>query len=259
MTSARTLCAPLAALLVAACSGEPSTAVPIDALGLAESLRLFVPSLTHDDLVAKDDEAPADTDGPALVQYGDEEAPLPDGSTSEADISDYLDEVGAIYDAMTKVGFGSGYGFSYGEHKYQGNKGRVETTVSVAYRDQSIGTQTAASEKYDMFLLDAGTVHFISATARFYSDQTCGLTVRGHSQHYAWWEWFLGGSATSWGRVSQYSDAPSKSQGDCPVGPASGGGGSGGSGDGTCYYWVSYDLNTGEVYDVSFLYCEVGG
>jgi len=254
MIRVRILCAPLAALFVAACAEDTPTSLPVDPLDSAESLELVVPSLSPDQLVAMTEEgSAASADGPSAVTTS-EEPPSPE--YSDIDVSGYLDEVGTIWDPYTKVGFGPGYGFSYGEHKYQGNKGRVETTVSVSYNDAPLGSQTAVREKYDIFLLDAGALHFVSATARFYTDKTCGLTVRGSSLHQAWWEWFLGGHATSWGRAIETSGAPAEYQGECPVQPAGGGGG---GDDAVCYLWIEYDLETGEVYDVSVLYCTVGG
>ncbi len=262
MLRARMLCAPLVALFVAACADETPTSIPVDPLDSAEGLALFVPSLTSDQLVAStEEESVPPADGPSAVTT-EEEPPLPDfGGDSEVDISDYLDEEGTIWDPYTKVGFGVGYGFSYGEHKYQGNKGRIETTVSVSYNDVPLGSQTAVNEKYDIFLLDAGALHFVSATARFYTDKTCGLTVRGSSLHQAWWEWFLGGHSTSWGRAAQTSGAPAEYQGACPVEPAGGiGGGEAEGGYGTtCYVWVEYDLETGEVYEMTVLACMEGG
>ena len=35
--------------------------------------------------------------------------------------------------------------------------------------------------------------------------------------------------------------------------------GGGGGGSLTCWYMITYDMWTGEIYDVDLLYCEVGG
>jgi hypothetical protein len=252
MSRARSVCAALAALLVAACAEKSPTAL-VARGEPAEDLDFIIPSLTPDVLVAQYAEAPA-ADGPAkLAPPGEEPPPIEE---SGDDISDYLDAVGSIYDARTTVGFGPGYGYAFGEHWYQGNKGRVETTVRVSSDGQELGSQTQARENYEMFLLDFGIVHYISVQARFYTDQDCGLSAAGSSGHRAWWEWFLGGGAAHWGDVVVSTQAAPVDQPECPPPPnVSTVDGSPGV---VCYFVVEYDPFTGEVFDVELLGC-VGG
>jgi hypothetical protein len=261
MSHARSTCAFVVTLVVAACAGEPPTAptaVAADHADAPQDLRLVVPSLDEGQLVANgSDDTPA-AGGPEEVTPPGDDIPSLRGSSSDVDITPYLNEMGAIYDARTKVGFGPGYGYSFGSHSYQGNKGRVETTVNVWLDGFPMGSQAAVTEKYTMFLTDFGLVKYISATAHFYTDKDCGLSVTGKSEHSAWWEWFLGGSSTHWGDVTQTSDAAPVAQPECQPDPDPPYVGTSSS-DTTCYYWVTYDLETGEVIDAELLGCNVGG
>jgi len=169
-----------------------------------------------------------------------------------------------IIGPITRVGFTPTYAYSNGRHSYTGNVGRVTTEARVTFDGQTLGVQPAERQNAAAFMLDWGEIKSIWAEAYVFTDQSCGLRVNGSSLHYAWWQWFMGGPAPRWGDASASSQAfPPASQPGCaedPI-PDSGGNSStdGGSDHGdmvTCWYWVTYDPYTGEIYDAQFLYCD---
>jgi hypothetical protein len=252
MSLARSLCVGLVTLLVTtACSEESSTSIAGPDADWPAALTLMFPEVAAEDFMRGEVEAPAD---PARVlSIGD-----PDGPDEDA--------VAQVFGASTKVGFTADYAYSSGRHKYTGNKGRVETTARVSYDGTQIGTQTAFREEYVPFLLDWGETKEIWAEAYVFLDQDCGLRVDADSKHYAGWQWFLGGPAPNWGPASVSTQAfPPVSQPACAEADDSsddglvGGSESGGaedSGPVTCWYWVTYDPFTGEVYEADFLFCD---
>ena len=163
----------------------------------------------------------------------------------------------SIRDARTTVGFAGSHAYAYGEHRYTGNKGRIETTVEAAFMDQHLGQRRAVRQQSGLFLFDGGTLKHIFVIARLYTDEQCGLDVHGRSMHSAWWEFFQGTGAPEWGDVHASSAANPYQQPRCgrrssrsdPTGSYQ-------EGDGlSCTYLITYDLDTGEIYDVSLLYC----
>ena len=270
MSRARSIGAPLlTALLVTACAEPPTTAVEFDGYSTSADLHFSVPALGAEQLVATQPVS-ADTDrvpevaGPARAgefvegEFVDGEEP-----SGPEDVADYLDEVGSVYDRRTYVGFGPTYGYSWGEHRYQGNKGRVTTTATISLDGQQLGSQTAVSEDYGLFLIDGPQVKYIATIARAYTDQGCGLQVSGASQHEAWWEWFMGFGVATWGVVRVDSDTSPESQDPCePVEAAVAGGPSGLAT--VCWFSIDYDLETGEIVSVELLFCtgmseQIGG
>ena len=255
------LAALVLALGLAACAEEPATTTAVATSD--PDLRLYLPTIDPSLLVATDGEA-AEVVSPAGPARADElaEGDVPMSEEEDVDLTPYLNTMSSIYDARTSVGFNPGYAWAWGRHKYQGNKGRVETTVTVSQEGRQLGNQTAAAEEYGLYFLDFGLLNSISVMARFYTDITCGLTVGGRSLHAAWWEWFLGGPVPKWGRTEQTSYANPRSQDECapPQEESSGTFGSGGGGGTICWYSIDYDLATGEVIDIHLLTCtEEGG
>jgi len=242
-------------LVVAACADTPTTG-PVGADDdLPMSLDLMVPKLGASALAVWSTEgADALVGGPAPTLYADEEAPEVEGS--------WDNPASAIYDARTIAGFAPGSAWAMGEHSYQGNKGRIETTVTAAFEGTQIGSQSAYRLADWTFWLDFGIVKHISAIARLYTNHECGLTAWGSSNHEAWWEAIPGANIATFGRISRSSTSDPEFQPDCaPPVPYAGGGGGGGGGPEGAYCWVSiwYDLDTGEVLDYDVLFCEMGG
>ncbi|HET9947745.1 MAG TPA: hypothetical protein VFQ22_02350 [Longimicrobiales bacterium] len=262
MRPTRRTSALLAALALAACDERTPTAVDAAPPVPPEALALAVPNLTSADLVTTISIVDSTgADGPARVIRDPGTNPPPD---PEPITSTYVRS--AIYDAQTLVGFNPGSAFAWGMHHYQGNKGRIETTANVTFQGTPIGSRTAVAEQYTPVLVDFGLKHFIQVMAEVFTDRTCGLTVSGSSEHFAWWE-FIGKGVLEMGRSQISSSARPKSKDPCPSSPPPppppphGGGGStdedyGGGDSGVCYFWVRYDLNTGEVVNYRLLYCE---
>ena len=264
MSLARTLSAGLVMLFVtSACSEEPPMAVPAVGEDPVEvDLDFTFPRLTPEDLIQGESVEVAPPGAPARALSNGGERSL---NPNNAPLSE-------VFAEGTHVGFGAGYAYSAGHHKYTGNKGKVETTVYVSYEGTQIGTRTSFREEYVPYLLDFGRVKELMVEAYVFADQTCGLLVDGESKHYAEWQWFLGGPAPNWGPASSSTQAfPPMSQPACePVPePGTGGGNAGGGADGSgsdsasvgCWYWVTYDESTGEIVDLRFLFCDdvIGG
>jgi len=179
------------------------------------------------------------------------------------------DVAATIFNARTNVGFRPTYAFANGRHSYTGNVGRVETVARVSFEGTQIGSQPSVEEQVVPYLLDFGRIKEIVTEAYVFVDQQCGLRVDGDSEHSASWQWFLGGPVSGWGGATRTSQAfPPVDQPACEEEPTpdpgyNGGTGSGGGGGSSwisCWYLVTYDPYTGEVYDADLLFCdEVGG
>jgi hypothetical protein len=194
---------------------------------------------------------------------GPERTAYAEGDHPELYPYDASDAVSPIYEASTIAWFTRDAAYARGENYYRGNKGRIETTLNVMHQGQTLASHTAVREKNWIFWLDFGLMKHIDATARIPIDRSCGLTAWGTSTHLAWWEAAPGGSLGTFGRSVVSTTSDLARQPECPpVVPESGGGG-GGSYDEegylTCYYWVVYDLRTGKIYDIEFLFCESEG
>ena len=161
----------------------------------------------------------------------------------------------SILNARTETGFRPGFAFAFGTHDYSGNIGRIETTARASHRDRFLGSLTAERQDYIPFLTDLGRIKKIWTWAKIFTDETCGVTVGGSSVHSAWWEFFQGRSASSWGRSSISTQGTDSSQPACT-------GGTGGyeredlePGGLICSYWITYDLRSGEILSADFLGC----
>lgn len=251
MFSNRASLAVLSAMVVAlGCSEESATAPAGPATPIPTDLRFTLPSVSPATFAHAVSEEVVPGSGPARVL--DDGSELPDSPTTT--------EMGQIFNATTKVGFETGYAYSSGRHSYVGNTGKVSTEAVVSFEGHVLGRQPASRQSYVPFLSDFGQIKEIWADAYVFSDEECGLSVNGSSEHRAWWQWFLV-VASTWGEVYTTSQAfPPASQPACtdPDGFYSGGSAydTGGGGDPTCWYLVTYDPYTGEVYDAEFLYCD---
>jgi hypothetical protein len=245
---------------VAACSEVPTKPAlePRDEAGDGVALDLAVPVLGPQALM---DHQVGEPQG----EFGLEATagPLRAGE-DELTSEDLENTFAALYDQRTRAGFSSGSAYAVGQHDYQGNKSRIETTVNVEYENDFLGSQTAYREDSTPFVLDFGSMKYLAATARVYTDHECGLGVWGTSNHSAWWEAVLGGGVSKFGLVARSSMSDRRQQDACGVQPATswGGGGSSeysGPSGMTCYYSVWYNPSTGSVYNAELLYCSDWG
>lgn len=165
-----------------------------------------------------------------------------------------------IFDAETRVGFEPGYAWALGSHQYIGNLGSVTTTAHATYQDMDLGSHTSTKQKYLPFLADWGLVKHIWQQSKIFTDHECGLSVQGYSDHRAWWQFYQGTSAPEWGLARRSSQAGWARQPACS-GNATGQFTSGEeSAQGTvCYYLITYDMDTGEIVNAEFLFCNSTG
>jgi hypothetical protein len=246
------LLATAAIVVMAACADTPTAVIP--AYDSGGALDLTLPMLEAAMLVAVD----ASEERPAGAVVQDPEAPpAPDPSTVPTNI------MSQITNARTNAGFSVGYGHATGQHWYQGNKSRIDTSVSVSFEGTPLGSQAASKEADAWYWFDFGSWKHIFANARFYTDRVCGLTAYGSSSHSAWWEATIPPAVARYGQVGLTTISDLVRQAECPPPEpeyTTSSGASGGGGSMLCYIWIEYDLYTGEVYSVELLYCEdVGG
>jgi hypothetical protein len=254
MSRTRGFRAVLVTMLVAvACSEEPTTSVPVVDLQEPTDLALSFPIITQEALVQGHVRAAVPESGPA-GSLGNEGSGVPDD-----------DVVAEIFNAQTNVGFRPTYAYANGRHNYTGNVGRVETVARVSFDGAQIGSQPSVEEQAIPYLLDFGRVKEVVTEAYVFIDQQCGLRVDGESVHSANWEWFLAGPAPGWGGATRTSQAfPPVDQPECQEeptpdpghSPGSESGGVEGSGWVTCWYLVTYDPYTWEIYEAQFLFCD---
>lgn len=253
MSPTRVLAAVATTMVVTlGCTDESATAPPAAPVSAPADLVFTLPGVSPETFVHAVTEEVEPAARPAGV--------LDDGS--EPPDSPTTTEMGRIFNEITKVGFGAGYAYSSGRHSYTGNTGKVSTEAVVSYGGEVIGRQPASRQDYIPFLNDFGQVKEIWADAFVFSDEDCGLSVNGSSEHWAWWQWFLV-IPSKWGEVYVTSQAfPPASQGECtePDWSYNGAGTDASTethwGDPTCWYLVTYDPYTGEVLDAEFLYCD---
>lgn len=235
--------APIALIaLLLACSEEPTGLDPVP----VEDLAFTFIEIDPERLIASDhvvETPPADGPMPTENWWGDE---LPTSTT--------------ITDARTIVGIYSYGASAIGIHKYTGNVGRVETKLEVAYKGQHLGSRRGARQISTPFVLDFGRVKEILVQVRLYTDKQCGLEAHAGSDHSAWWEFFHGTGTSTWGRNERSSQARPATGPECgereddrdPTGAHEPNGGL------YCHYLITYDLDTGVIYDVTLLYCSTG-
>jgi hypothetical protein len=239
-------------LVAAACTEEPATA-PTEA-SWAEDLDLLLPALSPEQLVARS----TFTSDPPAGPLANSEPPPPDADYWEN--YEWPDVVSDIWNAKTRANFLPGRLTVIGSHEYGGNVASISTTGTVSYQGQTIGTQTAFAQQSIAFL--AGFLsNFIWVEARVYVDKECGLNGWGNSRHEAGWQAVMGGPVSEFTRTARSSTSEREYQPECPPEPVTFAGGSDDySGDRVmCYFWVEYDLYTGEILDAWLMYCTGGG
>jgi len=185
------------------------------------------------------------------------------GGDLDGDDSGQLDAVTRplqrIIKPRTITGFWPGKAWAEGANEYVGNVGQIQTTAKVAFEGQALAEQPVTIQDHVPFIFDFGRVKFITAFAPVSTDHECGLTVRGSSVHRASWQFFTGASAPAWGEAIVTSVAQHSSQESCPaVDPGPSGVSGPGPGGSTCYFRITYDLDSGQVIFVDFLYCTAG-
>lgn len=230
-------------LALAACTEEATTPLEPMAEEAIEALAFHMPPLDRAVLspTTINERLPEPEDGPQATEvWGDLDRPLQ-----------------AIFGAKTLTGFYTGMAWAEGQQSYIGNVGSVETTARVTIEDKYLADQVAKQQDYIPFLLDFGRKKFISVFAPVHTDHTCGLTVRGSSFHAATWQFFQGTGVSNWGQAIQSSTANPSSQSPCESGPTTGQVtvGSPSTGGSVCYYLVTYDLGTGQIYSAQLLFC----
>lgn len=252
MSPSRALCAALSlSLAVVACGEHRPKSIMDPVVEVPSDLAFRFPDATDEMLIHTEVGGGTSADTPAAVlsEQDDPEEVTPD-----------YDAVAKIVSASTRVGFNPGYAYSAARQRYTGNHGEIETAATVTYAGRIIGIQPASRENTVPYLLDFGNEKTIWVDAYVFTDQQCGLEVDGSSFHSASWQWFLG-TVANWGEDSETTQAfPPVAQDSCEeeVFIDEGTGSAGPEGDGlvTCWYLVTYDLNTGEVIDAEFLYCD---
>lgn len=251
MSRSRSLHAALAATcLVAACADPPTAPPRVLADDPPAGFELLFPTLDPEALVARY----------TAEDFGESAPPAGPFRPGPAAVSaeELEDAVAALYDTRTLAGFSSGSAYAFGEHRYQGNKSRIETTANVEFQNDPIGSQVAYREDGNPFIFDFGVEKYISVMAKIFTDHDCGLEVYGRSSHTAWWEAVLGGSVSTYGRVGRTSFSDLKRQDECDAGRSSwygGGGADSGPSGAICYFSVWYDIFTGYIYSAELLYC----
>lgn len=243
----------IVALLFAACSDAPTAPLSPPLEADADELDLLFPAFASDLLVTEEIETLEEPpDGPSLAIV----APGEENPLEQPD--DHPDDAAGIFDERTFVYFNADHVFAQGEHRYIGNKSRIETTAKAYFDGQLIGTQLGVKEESSIFLLSGFYMQYMQAVARIYTDHTCGLAADASSFHSAWWEAVMGSPVSTFYKVERTSQSTRLHQKECTTAvpkPGDGGGGSGGM----CWVEVWYDEATGEILDWNPLYCESAG
>src|SRR5688572_5867555 len=258
MRMSRSSASSLAAMMLAACAEESGNALGPSAGDVSSDLALVVPTDVRARSVVREvfDGAPPAV-GPARSEH------LGYGSYPEYESEPVPAESG-IWNAQTRANFLPGQLSVVGSHDYVGNKGSIETKGYLGYQGRQIGTHQSYKEQSYPILWPPWDVHFIWAEARVYTDRECDLDGWGDSMHKAWWEAVFGAPVSSFSSTHQSSIADRAFQPTCPPEPPppttnTGFTSTGGGGEITCYIWIEYDMNTGEIYDQQLLYCTDGG
>lgn len=236
-----------ATTLGVACSQE-SPSSPLMGSWSGASSFAQVPILTQSDLVQRDT---------AQREADDTDA---DGSFEGLAFEDFDEDLrdlpmSQIFEADSRADFQPGFAAIYGTHKYTGNGASITTDVHVTYRDQHLGTVSGERQAYNPFLLDFGRIKHIWVFPKVYTDHECGLTVQGGSRHSAWWTFFQGNDVQTWGKVIQTTQARPRSQPSCSTNVGSFETEHKDAGGMVCTYWITYDMDTGQIISAELLYC----
>lgn len=229
---------------------------------LARDLDIVVPQLersgseTHVTTVARERERPPGI-SPIEIPIDEPSGGLPPEWQSPP----------SIVSNESDAGFGTSSVWGQGSMRYFASHARQTVHLTVRLNTSEVAKTSGTSEEsaFLPWFRDLWT------TARVQLDKTCGHTADASTEHTAWHQppAPVGGLAT-WGKQTASSWAPA-AQPPCPpeitkdtvttTEPASpGGGDDGGGGAGgiqwyTCYYYIEYDVNTGEITYSAFLGC----
>lgn len=205
------------------------------------------PLLTQADLAQRDSvelKGEEPVEGPAAASFDEDSLNRP---------------IEQIFNARSTGDFQAGFAGVYGTHEYIGNVGRITTTANVSYNQAHLGSMVGTKQQYTPFLGDFGRTKRIDVFPKIYTDKTCGLVVEGSSQHHASWQFYQATSVQNWGVVQEFTQAKPYAQGACS-------GQTGGfqtentqPGGIVCTYWITYDLDTGEIVDAQLLFCSSTG
>jgi hypothetical protein len=245
---------PAAIVLVAACADAPATPLEPPYGGPPEVLELLFPAFHPDMLMQVDPGGQfSDTGGGPPARTVSEGEEVPDlGLTTEVP----LDARSAIYDARTFVYFNPDHVYAQGEHNYQGNRSRIETTLNVFQGGQQIASQLGVKEESKIFLISAFTLHYMQAVSRVYTGLTCGMAATASSQHSAWWEAVIGSPVSRFHESGTSSFATRREQPGCEPPPSIDYSLYNDYGGGYCWVSIWYDMWTGEIIHLDILYCE---
>ncbi len=235
----------VAGAVASGCVSEPGTG-PLGVV--AENVpRVHPPVLTRADLVQDESRQspprPA-ADGPVTAVFEEDSFNRP---------------LQQIFNARSTGDFQTGFAGVYGTHEYIGNVGKITTTANVTHNREHLGSTVGTNQQYTPFLGDFGRKKKIDVFPKVYTDMTCGLVVEGTSQHQASWQFYQATSVQNWGVVQVFTQATPHAQGACS-------GETGGfetehtrPGGIVCTYWITYDLDTGEIVDAELLFCSSTG
>lgn len=241
--------------LVAACADAPATPLEPPHERASDALELAFPAFHPDMLVQVGSDEPTsgtgDGDAPART-LSDAEEPPPIGEWGEIP----LDARSAIYDARTFVYFNPDHVYAQGEHNYQGNRSRIETTLNVWYQGAQIASQLGVKEESKIFFLSAFAIHYMQAVSRVYSGYSCGQAATASSVHSAWWEAVVGSPVSKFHESGTSSFATRREQGVCEPPPSTAFSIYDDYGGGYCWVSIWYDIWTGEIIHLDILYCD---
>lgn len=140
------------------------------------------------------------------------------------------------------------------EMDHTGNVAEMDVYGSLAFEGKpltSVPLRWALSEPFAAGFFESHR----TAVARIYFSQKCGLEASGRTDHRARWE-TLAPELLAWGHASNGSQAAMKNNGPCAHKSV------GGSSIGlsappgvVCTYYITYDLQTGVIYDATLLFC----
>ncbi len=235
----------VSSLVASACS-QPTPAGPLPAT-FSDAPAVNPPLLTQADLTTTDSIhllPDPSGDGPTAVDFDEDSFDRP---------------LAQIFNERSTGDFQEGFAGVYGYHDYIGNVGRVSTQAHVSFEHQHLGSAPLNTQQYTPFLLDFGRRKSIWAFPKVYTDQKCGLTVQGSSQHKASWQFYQATSVQNWGVTEKGTQSKPHSQGACTADTGGFEAEHTQPGGIVCTYWITYDLDTGEIISAELLFCSSTG
>lgn len=189
-----------------------------------------------------------------------QEAPPPvPADAGPSATSEYEEVPATINNARTKITMFSNNAAFVASMDHTGNIAEMDITGTLAFEGKHLTSGTSRYAISEPFAAGFFESHR-EATGRIYFSQTCGIEANGGTEHRARFE-TLTPSLTIFGRVVRTSYANTQNNGACAHTNV------GGSSIGrsappgvVCTYYITYDLETGVIYDATLLYCSsVGG